>query len=48
MQKRNEWMVDNCDMLVAVWDGTDGGTYNCIDYAKRMKKPRILIDPNIS
>lgn len=34
MQKRNEWMVDNCNMLVAVWDGTDGGTANCVRYAK--------------
>ena len=47
MHKRNVWMVDNSDMLVAVWDGSDGGTYNCVDYARRMSKPRILIDPNL-
>jgi uncharacterized phage-like protein YoqJ len=34
MQKRNEWMVDNCDVLVAVWDGSKGGTENCIRYAE--------------
>jgi uncharacterized phage-like protein YoqJ len=33
MQKRNEWMVDRCELLVAVWDGTEGGTYNCVNYA---------------
>lgn len=33
MQKRNEWMVNNCDILLAIWDGTNGGTKNCIDYA---------------
>lgn len=35
-QKRNEWMVDNCDILLAVWDGTDGGTRNCIKYARKV------------
>jgi len=36
-QKRDEWMVDNCDLLVAVWDGKKyGGTYNTIKYAERV------------
>lgn len=39
MQIRNEWMVDHCDHLVALWDGSKGGTYNCIKYAKRFNKP---------
>jgi len=33
MQRRNEYMVDNCDVLIAVWDGTPGGTANCVKYA---------------
>lgn len=33
LQKRNEYIVDNCDILLAVWDGSTGGTYNCIKYA---------------
>lgn len=33
MQDRNEWMVDQCDVLIAVWDGSSGGTKNCVDYA---------------
>jgi nucleoside 2-deoxyribosyltransferase len=32
-------MVDNCDTVVAVWNGTSGGTKNCIDYAKKQNKP---------
>jgi len=44
MNKRNEWMVDNCDLLIAVWDGTSGGTANCIKYAKKKKKYIIYID----
>lgn len=35
MQKRNEWMVDNCGEVLAVWDGSSGGTANCVKYARR-------------
>ncbi len=36
MHLRNEWMVDNCDILLAMWNGDKfGGTYNCISYAKK-------------
>lgn len=38
LQKRNEWMVDNCDELVALWNGGPGGTKNCIDYAHKQGK----------
>ena len=34
MQLRNEWMVDNADKVLALWDGTSGGTANCIGYAQ--------------
>jgi uncharacterized phage-like protein YoqJ len=44
MQVRNKWMVDNCDLLVAVFDGTPGGTKNCVDYA-RGKKQIMEINP---
>jgi uncharacterized phage-like protein YoqJ len=33
MQKRNEWMVDHCTHLYSVFDGSRGGTYNCLAYA---------------
>jgi uncharacterized phage-like protein YoqJ len=35
MDKRNRWMVDRCDKLLALWDGSSGGTHNCVKYAKR-------------
>lgn len=35
MQVRNEWMVDRCDILLALWDGSEGGTRNCLRYAER-------------
>lgn len=34
MQRRNEFMVDNADMVLAYHDGSEGGTKNCVDYAK--------------
>lgn len=46
MQLRNKWMVDNCDLLIAVWDETSGGTANCVKYAKSVKKQIIYINPN--
>jgi len=38
MQKRNIWIVDNSDGLVAVWDGTPGGTANCVEYARNKSR----------
>jgi len=45
MQIRNEWMVDRCDQLIAIWDGSSGGTGNCVNYAKSKNKSIIYIDP---
>ncbi|HEY9295305.1 MAG TPA: hypothetical protein VIQ31_02825 [Phormidium sp.] len=38
-QRRNEWMVQQCDRLVALWDGSSGGTANCIRYANAINRP---------
>lgn len=38
-QVRNEWMVDHSDKLLAVWNGTAGGTWNCIQYARKIEHP---------
>lgn len=45
MQVRNEWMVDHCDVLIAIWDGSKGGTGNCVEYAKSVNKKIIYINP---
>ena len=39
MQRRNEWMVDECAALVALWDGSAGGTANCLKYANKIGRP---------
>lgn len=45
MQTRNVYMVDEADKIFAVWDGTSGGTKNCIDYAKKKNKPILVTNP---
>jgi uncharacterized phage-like protein YoqJ len=35
LHKRNQWMIDNCDKILALWNGDkSGGTYQCLQYAK--------------
>lgn len=38
-QHRNEWMVDRADEIAALWDGSWGGTFNCVRYAEKVGKP---------
>lgn len=45
MQVRNEYMVNACDVLIAVWDGSPGGTANCIRYAQSRDKQIVYITP---
>ena len=44
MQKRNEFMVDNSDLVVAVWNGTSGGTANCLAYMILKDNNRISLN----
>ncbi|MDM0587806.1 SLOG family protein [Clostridium perfringens] len=46
MQIRNKFMVDNSDLVIAVWDKSKGGTYNCVKYAEKLGKKIIIIDPS--
>ena len=39
MLVRNERMVDASDHVLAIWDGTSGGTAHCIRYATLKRKP---------
>ena len=41
--KRNEKMVELCDMALIIWDGCSRGTKYTIDYADKMGKKVILI-----
>lgn len=44
LQIRNKYMVDNADLVIAVWDTSSGGTKNCVNYAKKQKKNIISLD----
>jgi uncharacterized phage-like protein YoqJ len=44
---RNKWMVDRCDLLVAYWNGTSGGTANCVEYAKKQKRDFMVFDVDV-
>lgn len=40
MQRRNRFMVNRSDLVLAVWNGEPfGGTWNTIQYAKSIHKP---------
>jgi uncharacterized phage-like protein YoqJ len=45
MQIRNQYLVDNCDILIACSDLTAGGSLNCINYAKSINREIIYINP---
>ena len=46
MQVRNEYMVNKSDLVLSVWDGSKGGTANCINYAKSKNKAIYNINPS--
>jgi uncharacterized phage-like protein YoqJ len=43
MQIRNEWMVDRSDMVLALWNGSSGGTGNCVKYAQSTKTTLVNV-----
>lgn len=45
MLKRDRALVDLCDVLVAVFDGTKGGTKYTVDYAEKVHRKVIIIPP---
>jgi uncharacterized phage-like protein YoqJ len=45
LQTRNEWIVSHCNLLLAVYNGTKGGTANCIAHALRVRCPIRYITP---
>jgi uncharacterized phage-like protein YoqJ len=47
LHARNRWMVDRADLLVAVFDGSPGGTAETVSYAHRRGVPVMRIDPTV-
>ena len=45
MNKRNLYMVEHSDCVIAVWSGAEGGTANTIRFATKKHLPVTVIDP---
>ena len=43
MQKRNQYMIDNSNLLIAVFNGSNGGTKQTIEYAYKNKIKVFLL-----
>lgn len=44
-QRRNRYMVDQADIVLAVWDGQPSGTGSTVRYAMKRGKQIYRIDP---
>lgn len=45
MHKRNHYMVDAADTVIAVWNGSPSGTGKTVQYAADQGKTIVIIDP---
>ena len=46
MMIRNKFMVNNSEIVIAVWNGSKGGTANAVNYAKKQCKEIVVINPD--
>ena len=46
MHRRNRYMVEKSSLVIAVYDGSGGGTRRTLEYALREKVPFVDIDPS--
>ena len=46
LHRRNRYLVDSADVVLAVWNGADGGTAYTVEYAKKQEKELIVINPD--
>lgn len=47
LDDRNIGMIDHADILIAVWDGSSGGTGNAVHYAKSINKQIQYVKPSL-
>ena len=45
MMKRNRYMVERADLILAVWDGSPSGTGMTVSYARSSGKTVWTVDP---
>jgi uncharacterized phage-like protein YoqJ len=46
MYKRNEYMVDNSDIVMAVWNGKKSGTSYTVEYAQKKGRRVLVLNPD--
>ena len=46
LRKRNQYMVDRADIVLAVWNGSPSGTGQTVWYARETGKPVWIIRPD--
>lgn len=46
MNRRNRYMIDLADYLLAVWNGSKSCTGNTVKYALERKIPTIILNPD--
>lgn len=42
---RNRQIIDYCDKVLAIWDGKSKGTLSSLNYAKRIGKESVIVNP---
>lgn len=45
MDARNHWVVDHCNLLLAIWNGSAGGTANTVLYAHTVTRDVEVFNP---
>lgn len=46
MQKRNMYMVEQSDIVIAVWNGKSSGTGNTVNYARQKGRKVLVLNPD--
>ncbi len=41
--ERNHHIINNCDIVIAFWDGQSSGTKHSLNLAKQLKKPTYIV-----
>ena len=46
MKKQKEYLINQSNYMIAVWNGKPGYICNILSFARALKKPLIVINPN--
>ena len=45
MLERNRFMINNSSLVIALFNGTNGGTKKTLDYAKECGVKTVVLEP---